>query len=295
MPSPISTKGLRVSAQKPALSKAPNIIAKRSTNRTLFVLKPSWKRSRRNLLPHPITWPLSCETWLPFVPTSLQLGNQAVGELFRRRHSQRSRRTSYCRRIDGSTPLLDAQASPWLAPSLRGRSATSANGLVEKATRFVGRAKASRSTGARHLLLLRRGGGGIGELDAVGSESGLVTACLFRVNTRPRKPIATKIVPAIISQCGKLIDERMSIYFLFAFSPRYSTARRRLACTSISSASPSPFSAMLLSTRGKSFSTLRLVLRFRQPARRRSFPDQTKFWIPQPSAWTLQASQLLVA
>ena len=69
------------------------------------------------------------------------------------------------------------------------------------------------------------GSGGIGERGTVGSESGLVAACLFRVNTRPRKPSATKIAPAIISQCGKLIDESMSIYFPFAFSP-ISTSRR---------------------------------------------------------------------
>jgi hypothetical protein len=68
------------------------------------------------------------------------------------------------------------------------------------------------------------GSGGIGERGTVGSESGLVAACLFRVNTKPRKPSATKIAPAIISQCGKLIDESMSIYFPFAFSPIFDRA-----------------------------------------------------------------------
>jgi hypothetical protein len=46
----------------------------------------------------------------------------------------------------------------------------------------------------------------------VGSKTGLVAACLFRVNTRPRKPIATKIAPTTISQYGKVIDESRSIY-----------------------------------------------------------------------------------
>ncbi len=58
----------------------------------------------------------------------------------------------------------------------------------------------------RHL------GGGL-----VGSDSGLVAACLFRVNTSPRKPIDTKIAPAIISQCGNSIDQSRSIYLPFAF------------------------------------------------------------------------------
>jgi hypothetical protein len=48
--------------------------------------------------------------------------------------------------------------------------------------------------------------------------SGLSSARLFRTN-RPRKPIATKAAPAIISQYGKLIDESSSTYFPFAFSP----------------------------------------------------------------------------
>ena len=47
--------------------------------------------------------------------------------------------------------------------------------------------------------------------------SGLVAACLFRVNTSPRKPIDTKIAPAIISQCGNSIDQSRSIYLPFAF------------------------------------------------------------------------------
>jgi hypothetical protein len=75
-----------------------------------------------------------------------------------------------------------------------------------------------------HSLPLRReelsnlGSGGMWECGTVGSETGLVAACLFRVNTRPRKPIATKIAPAIINQCAKLIDESRAIYFAFAFS-----------------------------------------------------------------------------
>jgi hypothetical protein len=53
-----------------------------------------------------------------------------------------------------------------------------------------------------------------------GGDSGLVATSLFRVNARPRKPIAIKIAPPIISQCGNSIDESKSIYFPFAFSPR---------------------------------------------------------------------------
>ena len=45
--------------------------------------------------------------------------------------------------------------------------------------------------------------------------SGVSSARMFRAN-RPRKPIATKVAPAIISQCGKLIDESRSTYFPFA-------------------------------------------------------------------------------
>ena len=51
-----------------------------------------------------------------------------------------------------------------------------------------------------------------------GGESGLVATSLFRVNARPRKPIAIKIAPPIISQCGNSIDESKPIYFPFAFS-----------------------------------------------------------------------------
>jgi len=72
----------------------------------------------------------------------------------------------------------------------------------------------------------RRGSGGIWGRGTGGSESGLVAACLLRVNTRPREPIAIEIAPAIISQYGNLIDESRSIYFLFAFSPSSTTARK---------------------------------------------------------------------
>lgn len=65
--------------------------------------------------------------------------------------------------------------------------------------------------------LTRLGSGGIRGCRTGGSKSGLVTACLCRVNTRPKKPIATKTAPAIISQCGNLIDDSKSIYFPFAF------------------------------------------------------------------------------
>jgi hypothetical protein len=47
----------------------------------------------------------------------------------------------------------------------------------------------------------------------------LVATSLLRANARPRKPIAVKIAPAIISQCGNSIDESRPSYFPFAFSP----------------------------------------------------------------------------
>ena len=76
---------------------------------------------------------------------------------------------------------------------------------------------------APSFVVLRReesnklGRGGIWWRGAVGSESGLVAASPFRANARPRKPIVTKAAPAIISQCGKLIDENKSIIFSFTF------------------------------------------------------------------------------
>jgi hypothetical protein len=63
------------------------------------------------------------------------------------------------------------------------------------------------------------GSGGIFERGSGGSESGLVATSLLRVNARPRKPIAIKIAPPIISQCGNSIDESRPIYFPFTFSP----------------------------------------------------------------------------
>jgi hypothetical protein len=46
-----------------------------------------------------------------------------------------------------------------------------------------------------------------------GAESGLVATSLFRVNARPRKPIAIKITPPIISQCGKFDRRKQSHLF----------------------------------------------------------------------------------
>jgi hypothetical protein len=68
------------------------------------------------------------------------------------------------------------------------------------------------------------GSGGI--FGRCAGESGLVVTSLFRLNARPRKPIAIKIAPPIISQCGNSIDESKLIYFPFAFSP--SSTRRRM-------------------------------------------------------------------
>jgi hypothetical protein len=55
---------------------------------------------------------------------------------------------------------------------------------------------------------------------------------LFRVNARPRKPIDTKIAPAIISQYGNVTDESQPIYFPFALSP-ISTSRRKGPLTAL--------------------------------------------------------------
>jgi hypothetical protein len=54
-------------------------------------------------------------------------------------------------------------------------------------------------------------------------ESGLVVACLFQVNTRPRKPKTNKTVPAIISQCGnksRSIFPSITPKFLRRMDPR---------------------------------------------------------------------------
>jgi hypothetical protein len=55
----------------------------------------------------------------------------------------------------------------------------------------------------------RLGSGGIFGR-GTGGESGLVATSLFRVNARPRKPIAIKTAPATISQWGNPIDESRS-------------------------------------------------------------------------------------
>jgi hypothetical protein len=78
--------------------------------------------------------------------------------------------------------------------------------------------------GAGHPLPLwleessRLGSGGIFGR-GTGGESGLVATSLFRVNARPSKPIAIKIAPPIISQCGNSIDESKPIYFPFHLEP----------------------------------------------------------------------------
>jgi hypothetical protein len=72
--------------------------------------------------------------------------------------------------------------------------------------------------GAVHPLPLRLeessslGSGGIFGRGS-GEDSGLVATSLLRVKARPRKPIAIKIVPPIMSQCGNSIDESKPIYF----------------------------------------------------------------------------------
>jgi hypothetical protein len=57
-----------------------------------------------------------------------------------------------------------------------------------------------------------------------GGDSGLVVTSLFRVNARPTKPIAIKLAPPIISQCGNWIDESNPIIsssasFRLSFQP----------------------------------------------------------------------------
>jgi hypothetical protein len=47
----------------------------------------------------------------------------------------------------------------------------------------------------------------------LGGDSGLVATSLFRVNARPRKPIAIKLAPPIMSQCDNSIDESNPIIF----------------------------------------------------------------------------------
>ena len=60
---------------------------------------------------------------------------------------------------------------------------------------------------------------GSGGIFGRGSELGSVATSLFRVNARPRKPIAIKIAPPTISQCGNSIAESKRIYFPFALLP----------------------------------------------------------------------------
>jgi hypothetical protein len=67
----------------------------------------------------------------------------------------------------------------------------------------------------------------LSESRPIGSESGLVATSLFRVSARPRNPIAIKIAPPIISQCGNSIDETKPIYFPFGFS-RWRAANREM-------------------------------------------------------------------
>jgi hypothetical protein len=78
-------------------------------------------------------------------------------------------------------------------------------------------------TESSHWLFLRLeessnfGSGGIWVCDEGGSG---VAASLFRVNARPRKPIAIKTAPAIISQWGNPIDESRPIYFSLRIQPK---------------------------------------------------------------------------
>jgi hypothetical protein len=76
------------------------------------------------------------------------------------------------------------------------------------------------------------GSGGIFGRATGGSESGLETS-LFRVSARPRKPMAIKIAPPIISQCGNSIDESKPIYFRFAFSHAFPAVRLALYSGSV--------------------------------------------------------------
>jgi hypothetical protein len=94
--------------------------------------------------------------------------------------------------------------------------------LFSFAQKICQRASASSRVDDRdqsHWLFLRLeessslGRGGIFEPGTGGSESELVATSLFRVNARPRKPIAIKRAPPIISQCGNSIDESKPIYF----------------------------------------------------------------------------------
>ncbi len=80
--------------------------------------------------------------------------------------------------------------------------------------------------GENHSLPLRLeessslGSGGIfgpGAGGESGSGSRSDATSLFRPSARPRRPIAIKIAPPIISQCGNSVDE--SIYLPLALSP----------------------------------------------------------------------------
>jgi hypothetical protein len=46
-----------------------------------------------------------------------------------------------------------------------------------------------------------------------GGDSGLVATSRFREIARPKEPIAIKLAPPIMRQCGNSIDESKPIYF----------------------------------------------------------------------------------
>jgi hypothetical protein len=63
-----------------------------------------------------------------------------------------------------------------------------------------------------------------------GGESGLVaTTSLFRANTRPRRPIAIKMAPPIISQCGNAIDKSKRIDLPLDHAANKSRSYQRLS------------------------------------------------------------------
>jgi hypothetical protein len=62
-----------------------------------------------------------------------------------------------------------------------------------------------------------------------GGKSGSVATSSLRANARPKRPIAIKITPPIISQCGNAIDESKRIYLPLDHAAKKSWSYQRLS------------------------------------------------------------------
>jgi hypothetical protein len=109
-------------------------------------------------------------------------------------------------------------AAPRLDKFLKSVTPHYLHNLAECAVEFIGDAEVADpvSYGAGHpwsLCLEESSSLGSGGIFGRGSggKSGSVATSSFRANARPKRPIAIKIAPPIISQCGNAIDESKRI------------------------------------------------------------------------------------